>query len=96
MNAFDLIINDKEQVSLNNIFFDEANKQKFEQLIKEHQYIEELSQYGLPVNNKILLHGSSGCCKTMTAKAIAKGHKFTLVKSVPIKEVEEKQKRAEV
>ncbi|NGF57023.1 AAA family ATPase [Parapedobacter sp. SGR-10] len=71
MNVFDLIINDKEQVSLNDIFLDEANKQKFEQLIKEHKYIEELSRYGLPVNNKILLHGSSGCGKTMTAKAIA-------------------------
>lgn len=71
MNVFDLIINDKEQVSLNDIFLDEANKQQFEQLIKEHKYIEELSQYGLPVNNKILLQGSSGCGKTMTAKAIA-------------------------
>lgn len=71
MNVFDLIINDKEPVSLNDIFLDEANSQKFEQLIKEHTYIEELSQYGLPVNNKILLQGSSGCGKTMTAKAIA-------------------------
>src|SRR5690606_28908237 len=71
MNVFDHIINDKEQVSLNDIFLDEANRHKFELLIKEHKYIEELSQYGLPVNNKILLHGSSGCGKTMTAKAIA-------------------------
>ncbi|MDM1061818.1 AAA family ATPase [Empedobacter falsenii] len=71
MNVFNLIINDKEQVSLNDIFLDEANRQKFEQLIKEHKYNEELSQYGLPVNNKILLHGNSGCGKTMTAKAIA-------------------------
>lgn len=71
MNIFDLIINDKEQVTLNDIFLDETNTQKFVQLIKEHIYIEELSQYGLPVNNKILLHGSSGCGKTMTAKAIA-------------------------
>ncbi|WP_199119935.1 AAA family ATPase [Pedobacter sp. ASV28] len=71
MNIFDLIINDKEQVSLNDIFLDKANRQKFEQLIKEHKYIEELSQYGLPVNNKILLQGSSGCGKTMSAKAIA-------------------------
>ncbi len=71
MNVFDLIINDKEQVSLNDVFLDEADRQKFEQLIKEHRYMEELSRYGLPVNNKILLHGSSGCGKTMTAKAIA-------------------------
>ncbi|MGV0977377.1 AAA family ATPase [Empedobacter falsenii] len=80
MNVFNLIINDKEQVSLNDIFLDEANRQKFEQLIKEHKYNEELSQYGLPVNNKILLHGNSGCGKTMTAKAIAN----TLCKNILI------------
>ncbi|PSL25876.1 AAA family ATPase [Chitinophaga ginsengisoli] len=71
MNVFDLLINDKEQVSFNDIFLEETNKAKIIQLIKEHTYIEELHQYGLPVNNKILLHGSSGCGKTMTAKAIA-------------------------
>lgn len=71
MNVFDLIINDKEQVSLNDIFLDETNQNSIEQLIKEHTYFDELNQYGLPVNNKILLYGSSGCGKTMTAKAIA-------------------------
>lgn len=71
MNVFDLLVNDKDQVSLNEIFLDEANRQQFVQLIKEHSYIEELHQYGLPVNNKILLHGNSGCGKTITAKAIA-------------------------
>lgn len=70
MNVFDLIINDKEQVSLNDVFLD-TNKDSIVQLLKEHNYIDELHQYGLPVNNKILLHGSSGCGKTMTAKAIA-------------------------
>ncbi|MGJ1262549.1 AAA family ATPase [Sphingobacterium spiritivorum] len=72
MNIYDLLINDKEQVSLADIFLEDSSKQSFVQLIKEHTYIEELHTYGLPVNNKILLHGSSGCGKTMTAKAIAK------------------------
>ena len=44
---------------------------KVKQLVKEHRYIEELNKYNLPVNNKILLHGFSGCGKTTTAKAIA-------------------------
>ncbi|MBX9450201.1 MAG: AAA family ATPase [Taibaiella sp.] len=71
MNLYDLIINDTEQVSLDDIFLDEAGRQKVVQLIKEHTYIEALGRYGLPVNNKIVLQGSSGCGKTMTAKAIA-------------------------
>ena len=51
--------------------FSDENKTALLQIIKEHQYIEELKQYNLKVDNKILLHGSSGCGKTTTAKAIA-------------------------
>ncbi len=71
MNVFNLIILDKEQVSLEDIFLDEHNKQAIEQLIKEYKYVKELSQYGLTTNNKVLLYGTSGCGKTSTAKAIA-------------------------
>lgn len=71
MNLFDLIINDKEPVLLEDVFLDKENKTAIGQLIKEHRFIAELSAYGLPVNNKILLHGASGCGKTTAAKAIA-------------------------
>ncbi|MET3037644.1 ATP-binding protein [Chryseobacterium sp. NRRL B-14859] len=71
MNLYNLIIQDKEQVDLNEVFLNEENKATLIQLIKEHTYLKELQEYGLPVNNKILLQGSSGCGKTMTAKALA-------------------------
>jgi SpoVK/Ycf46/Vps4 family AAA+-type ATPase len=67
----DLIIYEKEKVSLDDIFLDSDNKQKLAQLLQEHTYIYDLLRYTLPVNNKVLLHGSSGCGKTTTAKAIA-------------------------
>ncbi|MCX8534020.1 AAA family ATPase [Chryseobacterium luquanense] len=71
MNLYNLIIQDKESVKLDDVFLETKNKEHFVQLIKEQTYAKELQEYGLPVNNKILLEGSSGCGKTMTAKAIA-------------------------
>ena len=71
MELFNLIINDKEIVSLDDVFLNEYNQKQIQQLVKEHKYVEALTKYGLPVNNKILLEGNSGCGKTTTAKAIA-------------------------
>lgn len=71
MNLYNLIIQDKEAVTLDDVYFDAQNRQQFVQLIKEHTYVKQLQEYGLPVNKKILLQGSSGCGKTMMAKAIA-------------------------
>ncbi|MDQ0064369.1 AAA family ATPase [Chryseobacterium lathyri] len=71
MNLYNLIIQDKEEVTLNNVFLSSNNRAQLAQLIKEHTYVKELQEYGLPVNNKILLQGNSGCGKTMTAKAVA-------------------------
>jgi len=71
MNVYDIIITEREKVNISDLFLDSQNSIALQQLIKEYQYIDELSRYNLPVNNKLLLHGSSGCGKTTTAKAIA-------------------------
>ncbi|MFB6457810.1 AAA family ATPase [Chitinophaga sp. Hz27] len=80
MSIHNLIIVDPEKIKLDDVFFSDKNKAILKQVIKEHQYIEELTAYDLPVDNKILLHGHSGCGKTTTAKAIA----HTLNKNIVI------------
>ncbi|KAF2517184.1 AAA family ATPase [Flavobacterium foetidum] len=71
MNLHDLTLIDTEKIALEDLFFSDENKNALVQIIKEHQYIHELQKYNLKADNKILLHGSSGCGKTTTAKAIA-------------------------
>ncbi|WP_452601338.1 AAA family ATPase [Pontimicrobium sp. MEBiC06410] len=73
MYNYNLVINDKSTViPLENIHFSEENKRALNQLLKEFKYIEALKEYNLPVDNKLLLFGHTGCGKTTTAKAIAK------------------------
>ncbi|MDR6197609.1 ATP-binding protein [Siphonobacter sp. SORGH_AS_0500] len=71
MTVSDVIIQDKEKINWQDICLDDTNRNLLNQLIKEYNYVEELRKYNLPVNNKIMLEGSSGCGKTTTAKAIA-------------------------
>lgn len=71
MNLYEITVNDTEKIAIQDLFFSVENKTILEQTIKEHRYIEELKKYNLQVDNKILLHGHSGCGKTTTAKAIA-------------------------
>ncbi len=71
MNLYDLTVNDRTKIALNDVFFSDENKAKITQIVKEHQHLEALKKFNLQVDNKILLYGHSGCGKTTTAKAIA-------------------------
>lgn len=61
-----------QTLNLEDLHLSEENRTKINQLIEEFDYLEALKPYNLPMDNKILLHGSTGCGKTATANAIAK------------------------
>lgn len=71
MNIADLLITKKEAIALDDMILADESRMQLDHLLKEHKYLDVLQGYGLPVNNKILLHGASGCGKTSTAKALA-------------------------
>lgn len=48
------------------------NRDKLSQLIEEFNYADALREYNIPVANKILLHGHTGCGKTATAHSLGK------------------------
>lgn len=71
MNIADLLISKREAISLDDIVLKEDCRRQLNQLLKEFKYFDVLKGYGLPVNNKLMLTGASGCGKTSTAKALA-------------------------
>lgn len=61
----------KGKISIDDVVFTNTQQELMDNFFEEYKHEEILSSYNLPVTNKLLLYGDSGCGKTFTAKAIA-------------------------
>lgn len=62
---------DRSEVSFDDFVITEHIKEILNAFLNEQQFKHLFQQYNIPVANKLLLYGDSGCGKTMTAKVIA-------------------------
>lgn len=70
MHSFFFI--DRSDINIDDVVFNENVTKQIDDFLQEQKFKEKLVQYQLPIANKILMYGATGCGKTMTAKAIAK------------------------
>ena len=57
--------------SFENIVVEKTVKKQLDYFLMEHQSAELLRKFDLPISNKVLLHGESGCGKTLASYVIA-------------------------
>lgn len=57
--------------SFENLVCDDKVKEELAYFIKEHQAIDLLRKYDLPIANKVLFYGPSGCGKTLASYVLA-------------------------
>lgn len=76
MNTYFL---ERSKVDINEVVYDKELQNQINQFLLEYQFKEDLLKYKLPIVNKLLLHGVTGCGKTYTAKAIATHFNMKLV-----------------
>ena len=57
--------------SFDNLICEDDVKNELKYFIKEHKSAEILNKFELPIANKVLLHGASGCGKTLASYVIA-------------------------
>lgn len=68
------------EYKFNNLVCSDHVKHDLQFFIEEHQSIQLLRRYDLPVSNKVIFHGPSGCGKTLAAYVLAgELHKMMVV-----------------
>lgn len=72
MNPYNLTFRKSDVMAISEVHFSDENQKQLEQFFKEYKHRDAIGSYNIPLNNKILLYGHTGCGKTTTANAIAK------------------------